>query len=198
LIGRVFGLGTLINAVAVLAGGIIGRTAARNISPGNQKVIKVVLVLLTIYAGFSMFWTSLQGSLGHIAGQMGIALLALMLGNVAGKLLRIQHWLNRLGHYAQQHFARAQADGQPPASEGFVTCTLLFCVGPMAILGSIQDGMRGDFQLLAIKAAMDGMAAMGFGRLLSGAREAGEDAGTVFLFEGAQRRRHVRCAPEGG
>lgn len=161
-IDRVTGLGTLLNAIAILAGGIIGRTAARNISRGNQTVIKVVLVLLTIFAGINMFWTSLKGSLGQVAGQVGIALLSLMLGNAVGKLLRIQHSLNRLGHYAQERFARAQADGQPPASEGFITCTLLFCVGPMAILGSIQDGLQGDYRLLAIKAGMDGMATIGF------------------------------------
>ena len=156
------GLGTLINAVAILVGGIVGRTAARNISPGNQTVIKVMLVLLTICAGLSMFLTSLKGSLGQVAGQIGIALLSLILGNMIGKMLRVQKALNRLGHYAQQRFAHAQADGQPPVSEGFITCTLLFCVGPMTILGSIQDGLHGDYRLLAIKAAMDGMATMGF------------------------------------
>jgi uncharacterized protein len=162
----VTGLGTLINAVLILLGGVIGLRSSA-LAERHQLKIKGVLSLLTIWVAASMMWRGLNGTLGQVAAQFGIALLALVLGNVIGKLLRIQKGLNRLGQWAQGKLSTAGGDKQP-WSEGFVTATLLFCVGPMAILGAIEDGMKGDYRLLAVKGLMDGLATMGlvavFGR----------------------------------
>jgi uncharacterized protein len=162
----VTGLGTLINAVLILLGGVIGLRSSA-LAERHQLKIKGVLSLLTIWVAASMMWRGLNGTLGQVAAQFGIALLALVLGNVIGKLLRIQKGLNRLGQWAQEKLSTAGGDKQP-WSEGFVTATLLFCVGPMAILGAIEDGMKGDYGLLAVKGLMDGLATMGlvavFGR----------------------------------
>jgi uncharacterized protein len=159
-------LGTLINAVLILLGGVIGLRSSA-LAERHQLKIKGVLSLLTIWVAASMMWRGLNGTLGQVAAQFGIALLALVLGNVIGKLLRIQKGLNRLGQWAQEKLSTAGGDKQP-WSEGFVTATLLFCVGPMAILGAIEDGMKGDYGLLAVKGLMDGLATMGlvavFGR----------------------------------
>jgi uncharacterized membrane protein YqgA involved in biofilm formation len=155
--------GTIINAAAIVAGGALGRVAARWLTPRRQAVIKVILGALTVYVGLSTTIKAFHGSLGQIGKQFGIMLLALMLGSALGRLLRLQRGLNHLGRYARERFASAQQPGDAHKfSEGFVTCTLLFCVGPMAILGPIQDGLNGDFKLLAIKAAMDGLATVGF------------------------------------
>ena len=154
--------GTLINTATILVGGFLGLKAARQISPPTQQRIKLVLAAFTIYAGMSMIWKGIGGSFGNVLKQLGIAMLALVLGNALGMALRLQNGLNQLGHYAQERIAKASPEDDNRFSEGFVTCTLLFCVGPMAILGALEDGTHGDFKILAIKSAMDGLAAMGF------------------------------------
>jgi uncharacterized membrane protein YqgA involved in biofilm formation len=100
--------------------------------------------------------------------QLGIGLLSLSLGSAAGRLLGLQKGVNRLGKWARNRFetatnSEAEAQGKwRQQSDGFVTCTLLFCVGPMAILGAIQDGLEGKWQTLGLKGVLDGLAAMGF------------------------------------
>lgn len=154
--------GTLINTAAILLGGFLGLKASRQISVATQTRIKLVLAAFTIYAGASMMWKGTGGSFGAVLKQLSIAMLALVLGNALGLALRLQDGLNRLGQYAKDRLADGGAAGGHRFSEGFITCTLLFCVGPMAILGALEDGLRGDFKILAIKSAMDGLAAMGF------------------------------------
>jgi len=155
-------LGTIINGAAILIGGAVGLTASRQIPPAIQAKLKVVLGALVVYVGLSTTWKAVNGSFGQVVKQIVVILLALVLGNLAGKLLRLQRGLNRLGEYARDRFTQAGAGAAHRWSEGLVTCTLLFCVGPMAILGSVQDGLTGDFKTLAIKGAMDGLATMTF------------------------------------
>ena len=87
---------------------------------------------------------------------------SVLLGGLVGELLGIERRLERLGDY----FQRRLAAGSSTFSTGFVTASLLFCIGPMAILGSIQDGLRGSIQLLAVKSALDGVAALAFATTL--------------------------------
>jgi hypothetical protein len=154
--------GTLINTAAILVGGGLGLKAARQFSVTTQTRIKLGLAAFTLWAGLGMIWNGIGGSFGGVAKQLGIGMLALVLGNVVGTLLHLQDGLNRLGQYAKERIAGANATDGNRFSEGFVTCTLLFCVGPMAILGAIEDGTNGNYKLLMIKAALDGLAAMGF------------------------------------
>ncbi len=154
--------GTLINTVAILVGGFLGLKASRQFSLQAQTHIKQVLAAFTIWVGLGMAWQGVGGTFGDVARQPGIPMPARVLGNLFGILLRLQDGLNRLGHYAKQRIARASPADDNRFSEGFVTCTLLFCVGPMAILGAVEDGTSGNFRILAIKSAMDGLAAMGF------------------------------------
>ena len=154
--------GTLINTAAILLGGFIGLKVARQFSVAAQSRIKLALAAFTFYAGASMIWDGLGGSFGNVLKQFGIAMLALVLGNALGMALRLQAGLNKLGHYAQERIAKASPADDNRFSEGFVTCSLLFCIGPMAILGALEDGTSGDIKILAAKSAMDGLAAMGF------------------------------------
>lgn len=154
--------GTIINAATILAGGALGSVAGRWLTPRRQTLIKLILGVLTVIVGLSTTIKAFHGTLEQIGKQFGIMMLSLMLGNVLGRLLRLQTGLNHLGRYARERFAAVQPGDSNRFSEGFVTCTLLFCVGPMAILGSLQDGLTGDFRLLAIKAVMDGLATVGF------------------------------------
>lgn len=155
------GLGTLINAVAILLGGFIGWKSANQLAARHQVAIKGFLAMLTVLVAVRMIWQGLNGTFGQVLGQVGIMLLALVVGNLIGKKLKLQKGLNGLGQWAQQRLA-PQTSGQRSWGDGFVTATLLFCVGPMAILGSLEDGLKGDYQTLAVKGLMDGLATMGF------------------------------------
>lgn len=160
-------IGTILNVAAIVAGGAIGLATTKDLSRVNQSRLKIVLGVFTVYAGLSMAWNGFSGSFGHRAGQLAIALLALMLGNLTGQLLRLQKGLNRLGHLAQKKFTSAKSarNQNNRVGEGFVTCTLLFCVGPMAILGALQDGLLGSIRTLAVKSALDGLATMAFSKV---------------------------------
>ncbi len=156
-------IGTLLNAAGILIGGVVGLTATKQPSVEYQKSVKGLMGVLIVYVGLKMtFFDSLNGSFLHRAKQLFIVLLALMLGKIIGRLLHLQKSVNRFGRYAQDKFAQVQPNSPQRAAEGFITCTLLFCVGPMAILGSLQDGLDGKWETLGIKAVMDGFTTMAF------------------------------------
>ena len=154
--------GTLLNAAGILLGGILGLALRRQFKPNTQVLLKNILGLLVIWVGLSTTWKSLGGGVLGVAKQMTIVVLALILGRLTGRLLHLQMGLNQLGEYAKERFSKVSAGAPQKWSEGFITCTVLFCVGPMAVLGSIQDGLDGKWQTLGIKAAMDGLATMAF------------------------------------
>lgn len=155
-------VGTVINGIAIVAGGAAGLLASRQLSAVHQQALKVLLGAFTVYAGLSMAWEGLNGSIFNIGKQVMIAILSLTLGRIAGRLLRIQHQLNKLGGFARKRFASSATDSSQRFGDGFVTCSLLFCVGPMSILGSVEDGLSGNYKILLIKSVMDGLATMAF------------------------------------
>lgn len=158
-------IGTILNAAGILVGGVIGLTTTKDLSPVNQSRLKVLLAVFTVYAGLSMAWDGFSGSSGHRAAQLAIAILALMAGKLTGQLLHVQKGLNRLGQIAQRKFANAKSTRSSRIGEGLFTCTLLFCVGPMAILGAVQDGLSGNIRTLAVKSVLDGLATMAFAKV---------------------------------
>src|SRR5437762_7332721 len=141
--------GTLLNAAAILLGGIVGLTASRPPSLVHQTALKILLGAFTVYAGLSATWQAVSGPFLHVLKQLTIVLLALMLGNLTGKLLRIQKSLNHLGQYAKQKISGAPQAAPRRANEGFITCSILFCVTPIAVIGSLQDGFAYNFKTLA-------------------------------------------------
>jgi hypothetical protein len=155
-------LGTILNAAGILIGGILGLTLRRQLTPATQAGLKVALGVLVIYVGLKTTWTSLGGGIIPVLKQVFIVIIALALGRLTGRLLHLQKGLNRLGQYARERFTQAGTDKTQRWSEGFITCTILFCVGPMAILGAFQDGLEGRWQTLGVKALMDGLATMAF------------------------------------
>lgn len=163
------GIGTALNTLAILLGGTAGLLAKSDLATRRQLALRKLLGLLVVFAGFQMIWTGLaMGGLGRGVLQIVIALVATSLGRLIGSALGIQDALNRLGSYANKQFSGAttapERDDVDGAS-GFVTATILFCVGPMAILGSIQEGLGGPFTTLAVKSLMDGLAAFAFARI---------------------------------
>jgi len=154
--------GTILNAAAILLGGIVGLTASRQPSLAHQTALRILLGAFTVYAGLSATWQAVNGFFLQVLKQLTIVLLALMLGNLSGKLLRIQKALNHLGQYAKQQISGTRAAAPRRSSEGFITCSILFCVTPIAVLGSLQDGFTHNFKTLAVKSVMDGLATMAF------------------------------------
>lgn len=157
--------GALINTGAVLVGSAVGLATAKNPSARLQGTLKALLGVLVVFAGLSTTWKAMGGTgfFGFFK-QLGIVLLSLVIGNAIGRGLRIQDNLNKVGEFARRMMSKSEEGSANKFSEGFVTCTLLFCVGPMAIIGSLQDGIDNNFRVLALKSVMDGLAAMAFAR----------------------------------
>ena len=155
-------IGTILNAAGILIGGMVGLTVAKQMKPSTQFALKGLMGVLTVFVGLRLTVSSLGGGVGSVLKQVLIIVLALTLGRLTGRLLHLQKFLNRLGQYAKERYARAGEESPQRLSEGFITCTLLFCVGPMAILGAVQDGLENRWQTLGIKALMDGLATMAF------------------------------------
>jgi uncharacterized protein len=159
-------LGTILNVAAILAGGLAGLIIKKQPSVATQSFFKVALGALTVFFGLRLTVLSLGGSIGHVLKQIGIVLLSLMLGNLLGKLLRLQKASNRIGQLTRNRMATATPGNPQRFNDGFLVCSLLFCAAPLGILGSIHNGLQPDyFYPLAIKAVMDGLATLSFAML---------------------------------
>jgi hypothetical protein len=152
-------IGTALNVAGILIGGLTGLVRRKPLSPANESFFKVGLGVFTVFYGLRLTWISVNGSFLQIFKQLLIAVLALMLGKLTGRLLRLQ---NHLGRQARERIAATKPADPSQLSEGFKTCTALFCAAPLAILGSVQDGLSGYYYPLAVKAVMDGLATLGF------------------------------------
>lgn len=154
--------GTFINAAAILICGVIALTTHQQPSLKLQSAIKGLLGIATIFVGLRLAVISMSGGFLHLLKQLAIILLALTIGRLLGKLLRLQKLSNRLGQYAKQKIEQAIPPKKMPFTDGFITASLLFCLAPLAFLGSIQDGLADKWQALAIKAVMDGLTVVAF------------------------------------
>lgn len=144
--------GTLINFATVMVGGTLGLIVGGRL-PERIKVIVISAIgLMTIVLGVSAAIQT-ENAL--------IPLLALVIGAIIGELLDIDKGINSLGDWLKQRFDRTGNDEQN-FTTAFVIASLQFCVGPLTILGAINDGLTGNFSLLAIKAVLDGFSAIIF------------------------------------
>jgi uncharacterized membrane protein YqgA involved in biofilm formation len=155
-------IGTALNVAGILIGGIAGLVRRKPLSPANESFFKVGLGVFAVFYGLRLTWMSLNGSLLQVLKQLLIAVLALMLGKLIGRLLHLQKMSNHLGRQARERIAATKLADPSQLGEGFKTCATLFCAAPLAILGSVQDGLSGYYYPLAVKAVMDGLATMGF------------------------------------
>jgi uncharacterized protein len=157
-------IGTFLNVGGILTGGLLGLTRRKPLSPASESYFKVVLGALTVFYGLRLTWESLSGSFFEVLKQLCLVILALSLGKLAGRGLHLQKFSNRLGQKARESISSARVDDPQRFNNGFKTCAALFCAAPLGILGSVQEGLSFSefFYPLAIKAVMDGLAAMGF------------------------------------
>lgn len=182
--------GTIINAVAVLAGSfggllikrIMHHSAKSGVSDRStlgeriQGIVMQGLALCVIYIGIS----------GSLKGQNTLVdIISIAIGAVIGELLDLDRGMHKLGDWIQAQVSRVikPTEGSPSIAEGFVTASLLFCVGAMAIVGSLENGLTGNYDTLKAKSMLDGISSivfassLGFGVSLS--------AVAVFLYQGA-------------
>ncbi len=154
----------------MLVGGSIGTLASAKLPESMRRTAMQAIGMVTLLLGVSNF-------LEH--DNPLVPLVSVVAGLLVGELLGIEGRIKRFGDGLEKRFSR----GESPVSRAFVTTSLLFCIGPLAVIGSLEDGLKGDYSILALKSALDFVAALtfasvlGWGVLLS--------AGTVLAVQGS-------------
>jgi len=159
----VFLSGTLLNVVTVLIGTTVGLLLGARMPTRMQGSLTTGLGLYTLVLGVSMAIRIFTDP-GADAGDNLAVLTALLSGVAIGELLRLHDRLEQLGGWFQDRLSRS--DRPSRISEGFVTASLVFCVGPLTIIGSLDNGLRGDITLLAVKSLLDGVGSIAFAAAL--------------------------------
>lgn len=150
--------GTLINALTVFIGGTLGSLLGHRFPERMQETIFAALGLFTLFIGMSSAFAT---------GNPLIVLGSLLVGVLIGEAIQLEEKLERFGQWLRDRLVKNQAGGSGARFvEGFITASLVFCVGPLTIQGAIEDGLIGDYTKLAIKAMMDGFAALAFATTL--------------------------------
>ena len=165
------GTGTVVNAVAIAAGGALGLLAGRGIKVRYQETVIHGLSLCVMVLGLKM----------ALAGQHTLFVISgLVLGILVGEALNIEGKLEQVGLYLGKRFSQKGETGA--FVKGFLTTSLIYCVGAMAIVGSIQDGLNGDASTLYTKAMIDGLSAIMYGANMGAGVMA--SALSVFFYQG--------------
>lgn len=159
------GTGTLINIIAIIAGGAIGVILKKGIPERFKTTIMQAIGLSVVIVGISgalqgIFTVTSQGKLdrNYITGMI----LSLVAGSLLGEAIGIEEGLDRLGIWFQNKFAQNESG----FAKGFVTASLVYCVGAMAIVGALEDGLYGKTDILLAKAMLDGISAIVFSATL--------------------------------
>lgn len=159
------GAGTAINVAAVLVGSSLGVLLGHRLPPRTRTVVTDALGLVTLLiaalSAMAVVNQALTDAVGDDAPVL-IVLGAVLIGGIAGSLLRIEDRIEGLGGWMQQRLARGHGDDRARFIEGFVTASLIFCVGPLTILGSINEGLGNGAQELVLKSVLDGFASIAF------------------------------------
>lgn len=160
--------GTIFNAAAIIVGGVLGTALRRGVPRGIQQTLMQGLALAVILIGFSYAIKT---------EEILILILSLVVGGILGELAAIEDKLARLGQAVERRFG-----GDQGVARAFVTASLVYCVGAMAVMGALQDGLTGNPEILVAKGLIDGVLAMvfastmGYGVALS--------ALPVFIYQG--------------
>ena len=150
--------GTILNVATVLLGSFLGLFLGARLTDRLREMLTAVLGLFTLVIGVDMFLEGLAVEGENIL----VPLISLLVGGLLGEWWKVEERLRNVGARLEARFAGGSGEAVEGNRfiRGFVTASLLFCVGPMTILGSIQDGLLGDYQLLAVKSVMDGFASL--------------------------------------
>ena len=155
--------GTLLNVATVLAGTVVGVLVGSRMPARMQESLVVGLGLFTALIGASMGLQVFADPQAQPGDDLAV-LAAVLLGVALGEALRLHDGLESLGGWFQRRLAGTERPSR--IAEGFVTASLVFCVGPLTILGSLDNGLTGDLRLLAVKSLLDGVASIAFAAAL--------------------------------
>jgi uncharacterized membrane protein YqgA involved in biofilm formation len=144
-------LGTLVNVLTVLVGGLLGTLMGTRLPEKMRQTVVYGLGLVTAVVGMQ---TALATD--NVILIMG----SVLVGGILGEWVRIEDHLEGFGHWLEARFG--SPEDERSLTRAFVTASLVFCVGPLTVAGSIQDGLTGDYMMLAIKSVLDGFAALAF------------------------------------
>ncbi len=151
-------IGTLLNSATVLLGGSLGTFLGQRFAERIRETALHGLGLVTLVVGLTLTLKT---------ENVLIVMSSVLVGGILGEWWNIDHALDRMADWLRRHVTTQPSAGSEGSfTEGFVTASLVFCVGPMTILGAIQDGLTGDYTLLAIKSLLDGFAALIFASTL--------------------------------
>jgi len=142
-------LGTIVNAATIILGTILGNSLKGRFSENIKQTIMQGLSLTVMLIGLSMAIST---------ENMLIVTLSMVIGGILGELLKIEDRLNDFGRRLESRFSSEGGD----FTRAFVTASLVYCVGAMAVLGSIQSGLEGDHSILFVKSILDGVSAVVF------------------------------------
>ena len=162
----IVGLGTLINVVAIILGTIAGVLLGNRLSEKTSRVVTDGLGLVVLVLGGLNVISILDAEFVASVGA-GIPLLivigAILIGGIIGSALRIEQRLEKLGAFLQKRFAKKGSKGSKEKFiTGFVNASLVFTIGPLAILGALSDGLGQGIEQLATKSILDGFASLAF------------------------------------
>lgn len=145
--------GTIINLVAVIVGSLLGTFLGGRFPERARQTVVAGLGIFTFGLGIQMFLKT---------ENILVVLGSLLVGALLGEWWQIETGLEAFGRRLEAKFLQGSSQEQARFVRGFLTASLIFCVGPMAILGSIEDGLSGNYQILAVKAILDGFASLAF------------------------------------
>ena len=157
------GIGTVVNVATVLLGSVLGVLIGHRLRLRTRELVTdalgLVTLLIAILSALTVRDEVLSAAVGDSAPVL-IVLGALLIGGITGSLLRIEERLEGAGAWLQRRFSRGEREGQ--FVEGFVTASMVFCVGPLTFLGALSDGLGRGADQLFLKAVLDGFAAIAF------------------------------------
>jgi len=143
-------IGTIVNAVAIMAGGVFGLLLKKGIKDCYKMTIMQAI-------GLSVILIGIRSALN--ATDLLEIIVCMVVGSLLGEAMRIEDRIEALGAYAEKHFSRSTDGG---FSKGLVTASLVFCVGSMAIVGSLESGLAGNHETLFAKSLLDGITSVVF------------------------------------
>ena len=160
------GLGTLINVVAILVGASLGVLVGHRLQKRTSEVVTDTLGLVTLVLGaLNIVALSDQEFVNAVGGggTLLVVLASLLIGGISGSLLRLEQRLEGFGAFLQRRFqGSGSSETKKKFIDGFVAASLIFTIGPLAILGALSDGLGQGIDQLALKSALDGFASIAF------------------------------------
>lgn len=163
------GLGTIINVIAIVAGASFGTLLGHRLPEKMLRVLTDAMGLVVLVIGaLNLLALSDSAYVEAVtsAGTLLVVLGALLIGGIIGSLLKIEERLENFGSWLQKKTSKGNSGSKEKFIEGFVNASLLFTIGPMAILGALSDGLGQGFETLALKSTLDGFTAIAFAAAL--------------------------------